>query len=119
MASMETLRALRTQAELSQNALAAAIDRSHTYVWNVEAGRVKLTARETIVAWAEALGVPPDTVYKAIGSVPHDIIDLLLDADLKTWQSVRQVMAAGDAEDQYLPGCRPVPAPTEDEEPIS
>ena len=115
MASVEALRALRTQAGLSQNALATAIDRSHTYVWNVEAGRVKLTARETIAAWAEALNVPPDTVYKAIGSVPHDIIDLLLDVDLATWQSVRQLMLDGDADDHHHPGCRPASALREDE----
>lgn len=114
MASMEALRALRTQAGLSQNALATAIDRSHTYIWNVEAGRVKLTARETIAAWAEALSVHPDTVYRAIGSVPHDIIDLLLDADLEAWQSVRHLMVDGDADDQHHPGCRSVPASTED-----
>ena len=115
MAAMEALRALRTQAGLSQNALATAIDRSHTYVWNVEAGRVKLTARETIATWAEALSVPPDTVYKAIGSVPHDIIDLLVDADLKTWQSVRHVIVDSDADDQHHPGCRPASASREDE----
>ncbi len=115
MATMEALRALRTQAGLSQNALATAIDRSHTYVWNVEAGRVKLTARETIAAWAEALSVHHDAVYKAVGSVPHDIIDLLLDADLETWQSVRQLMVDGDADDRHHPGCRPVSASTEDE----
>ena len=115
MASVEALPALRTQAGLSQNALATAINRSHTYVWNVEAGRVKLTARETIAAWAGALNVPLDTVYKAIGSVPHDIIDLLLDADLETWQSVRQLMVDGDAEDQHHPGCRPASASREDE----
>jgi transcriptional regulator with XRE-family HTH domain len=119
MASMEALRALRTQAGLSQNALATAIDRSHTYVWNVEAGRVKLTARETSAAWAEALSVPPDTVYKAIGSVPHDIIDLLLDADLETWQSVRQLMLDGDADDQHHPGRWPVSVATEDQTSIS
>lgn len=89
---MEALRALRTNAGISQNALATAIDRSHTYVWNVEAGRVKLTARETIEAWAEALGIHSDHVYKAIGTVPHDIIELLQDADLKVWQTVRSVI---------------------------
>lgn len=119
MASMDALRALRTQAGLSQNALATAINRSHTYVWNVEAGRVKLTARETITAWAEALGVHPDAVYKAIGAVPHDIIDLLLDADLATWQSVRQLMVEGDADDQHHPRCRPVPASAEGYESVS
>jgi transcriptional regulator with XRE-family HTH domain len=93
MATRDALRALRTRAGLSQNALATAIGRSHTYIWNVEAGRVKLTARETIEVWAEALGVHPDKIYKAIGAVPHDIIDLLLGADLETWQSVRHLMA--------------------------
>lgn len=92
MSSMEELRALRTTAGISQNALATAIGRSHTYVWNVEAGRVKLTARETIEVWAEALGVLPDRVYKAIGTVPHDIIEQLQDADLQTWQSVRSLI---------------------------
>lgn len=119
MPSMDALRALRTQAGLSQNALATAIDRSHTYIWNVEAGRVKLTARETIEVWAEALGVHPDAVYKAIGSVPHDIIELLVDADLATWQSVRHVLVDANADDQHHPGCGPVPAATEDEESIS
>lgn len=92
MSSLEALRALRTKAGMSQNALAKAIGRSHTYVWNVEAGRVKLTARETIEAWAEALGVHPDAVYTAIGTVPHDIIEQLQDADLETWQSVRSLI---------------------------
>jgi transcriptional regulator with XRE-family HTH domain len=92
MASSEALRSLRTQAGLSQNALATAIGRSHTYVWNVEAGRVKLTARDTITAWAEALCVHPDAIYKAIGAVPHDLIDLLQSADLETWQSVRSLI---------------------------
>jgi transcriptional regulator with XRE-family HTH domain len=100
MASMEELRALRTQAGMSQNALATAIGRSHTYVWNVEAGRVKLTARETIEAWAEVLGVHPDNVYKAIGTVPHDIVERLQDADLETWQSVRCLLVDGDSDDQ-------------------
>lgn len=54
MSSVKELRALRTNAGISQNALAKAIGRSHTYVWNVEAGRVKLTARETIEVWAES-----------------------------------------------------------------
>lgn len=92
MSSMEALRALRTNAGISQNALATAIGRSHTYVWNVEAGRVKLTARDTIEAWAEALGVHSDTVYKATGIVPHDIIEQLQEADLKTWQTVRSLI---------------------------
>lgn len=89
MTSLEALRALRTTAGMSQNALAKAIGRSHTYVWNVEAGRVKLTARDTIEAWAAALGVHPDQVYWAIGTVPHDIIERLQVADLETWQTVR------------------------------
>ena len=92
MASMEALRALRTNAGMSQNALAKAIGRSHTYVWNVEAGRVKLTARETIDMWAEALGVHPDKVYKAIWTVPHDIIEQLQEADLQMWQTVRSLI---------------------------
>jgi transcriptional regulator with XRE-family HTH domain len=89
---MEALIALRTNAGMSQNALATAIGRSHTYVWNVEAGRAKLTARETIEAWARALGVHPDQVYKAIGFVPHDIIERLQEVDIETWQSVRCVL---------------------------
>ena len=92
MASMDALRALRIDAGLSQNALAGAIGRSHTYVWNVEAGRVKLTARETIALWADALGVDPDEVYAAIGAIPHDVIDLLQDADVATWQAVRELV---------------------------
>jgi transcriptional regulator with XRE-family HTH domain len=92
MSSIEELRALRTKAGISQNALATAIGRSHTYVWNVEAGRVKLTARDTIEVWAEALGVHADEVYKAIGTVPHDIIEVLRDADLETWQTVRSLI---------------------------
>ena len=92
MASMEALRALRTQAGMSQNALATAIGRSHTYVWNVEAGRVKLTARETIEAWAKTLGVHPDKVYEAIGTVPHDIIEGLQESDVEMWQSVRRLV---------------------------
>lgn len=93
MASMEELRSLRDNKGISQNALATTIGRSHTYVWNVEAGRVKLTARETIEAWAEALGIHPDEVYKAIGTVPHDIIERLQDVDLETWQTVRSLLA--------------------------
>ena len=96
MSSMEELRALRTTAGISQNALATAIDRSHTYVWNVEAGRVKLTARETIEAWAEALGVHPDKVYKAIGTVPHDIIVQLQESDLKMWRTVRSLIGTSN-----------------------
>jgi transcriptional regulator with XRE-family HTH domain len=96
---MEALRTLRVDAGLSQNALATAIDRSHAYVWNVEAGRVKLTSRDTIAAWAAALGVHPDLVYKAIGAVPHDIVDLLQIADPTTWQSVRHLLVDGDADD--------------------
>src|SRR5665811_1210320 len=92
MSSMEELRALRTKAGLSQNTLATAIGRSHTYVWNVEAGRVKLTARETIEVWAKTLGVHPDKVYEAIGTVPHDIIAHLAEADLETWQTVRSLI---------------------------
>ena len=91
---MEALRALRTKVGMSQNALAKAISRSHTYVWNVEAGRVKLTARETIEAWAEALDVHPDLVYQAIGTVPHDIVELLQNADAETWQSVRSLIGS-------------------------
>lgn len=89
MSSMEALIALRTNAGMSQNALATAIGRSHTYVWNVEARRVKLTARATIEAWARALSVHPDQIYKAIGLVPHDIVERLQEADIETWQSVR------------------------------
>lgn len=92
MSSMEALRALRIEAGISQNALATAIGLSHTYVWNVEASRAKLTARDTIEAWAGALGVHPDKVYKAIGTVPHDIIQRLHDADLDTWRSVRDLL---------------------------
>lgn len=92
MSQMEALRALRIEAGMSQNALATAIGLSHTYVWNVEAGRAKLTARETIEAWAGALGVHPDRVYKAIGTVPHDITEQLQDADLETWQNVRSLI---------------------------
>jgi transcriptional regulator with XRE-family HTH domain len=103
MARLEALRGLRTDAGISQNALATAISRSHTYVWNVEAGRVKLTARDTIGAWAEALGVHPDEVYKAIGTVPHDIIEQLQEADLETWQTVRSLIVDSDSED-YAPG---------------
>lgn len=92
MSSMEALRALRIEAGISQNALATAIGLSHTYVWNVEAGRVKLTARDTIEAWAKALGVHPDKVYQAIGTVPHDIIDQLQAIDPEAWQSVRDLI---------------------------
>lgn len=115
MSSMEALRTLRIQAGISQNALATAIDRSHTYVWNVEAGRVKLTARETIEAWAKALGVHPDQVYASIGTVPHDIIEQLQEADPGTWQSVRRLMMDGDTNDQRHPGCGSIPGSAEDE----
>lgn len=101
MSSMDELRALRTKAGLSQNALATAIGLSHTYVWNVDAGLVKLTAREKIEVWAETLGVHPDEVYKAIGTVPHDIVERLQDADLKTWQSVRSLIGSGESQDQH------------------
>jgi transcriptional regulator with XRE-family HTH domain len=104
---MEALRALRTNAGLSQNALAAAIGRSHTFVWNVEDSRVKLTARETIEAWADALGVHADQIYKAIGLVPHDIIERLQEADLTTWQSVRRLMWDRDADEERRAGREP------------
>jgi transcriptional regulator with XRE-family HTH domain len=94
MSSMEALRALRIQAGMSQNALATELGLSHTYVWNVEAGRAKLTARDTIKAWADALGLHPDKVYKAIGAVPHDIIEELEDADLESWQTVRSLLGS-------------------------
>ncbi len=93
MSSMKALRALRSEAGISQNALATAIGLSHTYVWNVEAGRAKLTARDTIEAWAGALGVHPDKVYKAIGMVPHDIVDQLRHVDFEMWQTIRSVIA--------------------------
>lgn len=60
--------------------------------WNVEAGRIKLTARDTIEAQAEALGVHPDEVYRVIGTVPHDITEQLQATDLETWQAVRTLI---------------------------
>lgn len=101
MSSMQELRSLREKTGISQNALATAIGRSHTYVWNVEAGRVKLTARETIEAWAEVLGIHPDKVYTAIGTVPHDIIEHLADADPETWQTIRSQIGSGGSEVQH------------------
>jgi transcriptional regulator with XRE-family HTH domain len=112
MSSMEELRAPRTKEKISQNALATMIGRSHTYVWNVEAGRVKLTACETIEAWAEALGIRPDMVYKAIGTVPHDIIEQLQEGDLKMWQTVWSLIGDGESDEQNHTGFRPVSAST-------
>lgn len=90
--TMDKLKALREQAGVTQNGLASAIGKSHTYVWSVEAGRVKLTARDTIAAWADALGVHPDEVYKAIGAVPHDIAAALANAGPATWEQVRELL---------------------------
>ncbi len=72
MSSVKELRALRTNAGISQNALAKAIGRSHTYVWNVEAGRVKLTARETIEVWAESNTDRGMTRAHRYGTEPRD-----------------------------------------------
>lgn len=114
MTSMEALRALRTEAGLSQNALATAIGRSHTFVWNVEAGRVNLTACETIEAWADALGVRADQIYKAIGLVPHDIIEHLQEADFTMWQSVRRQLWESEADEDRRADLRPdSPLPAE------
>lgn len=68
---------------------------------NVEAGRVKLTARDTIEAWASALEVHPDKVYTAIGTVPHDIIEQLQDTYLETWQNVRCLIGSSDSQDTH------------------
>lgn len=91
MSSLEQLRKLREQAGVSRPELARMIDKSHTYVWNVEAGRVGLTARETIQRWAEAIGVEADEVYRAIDQVPHDIIDELIKSDIDTWVMIRKL----------------------------
>lgn len=92
MSSLEKLIALREKASISQTALASAIGKSQPYVWNVESGRRGLTARDTIDAWAEALGVHPDEVYHAIGAIPHDILEQLADADPETWDKVRAML---------------------------
>lgn len=94
MSSLDKLKTLRSDAGVSQNALATAIGKSHTYVWSVEAGRERLTAQATIVAWAEALGVHPDLVYKAVGQVPHDLLQSLQKVDADVWDAVRQILAS-------------------------
>lgn len=91
MSSMEKLKHLREKAGISQNALAIVIGKSQPYVWNVESGRRSLTARDTIFAWADALGVHPDEVYHAIGAIPHDILDQLVDAGPEVWEQVRDL----------------------------
>lgn len=88
---MDKLRQLRTQAGITQNGLAKSIGKAHSYVWAVESGKTNLTARDTIRAWAEALGVDPDEVYRAINLVPHDIIDELQKADIDTWVLIRKL----------------------------
>ncbi len=92
MSSGAQLRALRERAGVTQNQLAKLINKSHTYVWSVEAGRERLTSRETIQAWAEALHVAPDELYQAIGMVPHDIVDLLAGTDATIWDAVRELL---------------------------
>lgn len=91
MSSLEQLRQMRIRAGLSRNALSDMIGVSHTFVWNVESGKRRLTARDTIAAWARALDVEPDDVYRAIDQVPHDILDELLKADPDTWALVRKL----------------------------
>lgn len=90
---MDQLKTLREKAGVSQNALAKAIGKSHTFVWGVEAGRTALTSPETIAAWASALHLAPDAIYQAIGRTPHDLILALDDADPSTWDEVRRVIA--------------------------
>lgn len=92
MSSLEKLKSLRSDAGVSQNALASAIGKSHTYVWSVEAGRERLTAKDTIVAWADALGVHPDVVYKAVGQLPHDLLQSLQEVDADMWDAVRALI---------------------------
>lgn len=89
MSSLEKLIALREKADISQTALASAIGKSQPYVWNVESGRRGLTARDTIHAWAEALGVHPDEAYHAIGAIPHDILEQLAEAGPASWERAR------------------------------
>lgn len=93
MSSLENLKSLRLEAGVSQNGLASSIGKSHTYVWSVEAGRERLTAKDTIVAWAEALGVHPDEVYKAVGQTPHDLLQRLQEVDADVWDAVRKLLA--------------------------
>ena len=90
---MDKLKALRESAGITQNGLATTIGKSHAYVWNVEAGRIALSKRETIAAWAEALGVDSDEIYHAIGAVPHDILESLASANPCTWIKVRDLMS--------------------------
>lgn len=97
---MSRLRQLRTAAHMTQNGLAKKIGKSHTYVWSVEAGQVALTARDTIEAWADALRVKPDHIYRAIDTVPHDIIDELTKADPDTWALVRKLVRQFNESDQ-------------------
>lgn len=53
---------------------------------------MKLAARDVIVAWAAALDVHLDEIDEAGGTVPHNSIDLLQSAELKTWHSLRQLV---------------------------
>ena len=88
----QQLRAIRERAGVTQNGLAQETGLSHAYVWRVEAGRAKLTARDTIHGWARALQVHPDEIYQAIGVIPHDITDLLAESTPETWRLVRQLI---------------------------
>lgn len=90
--SITRLKELRETTGISQNELAQTIGVKTAYVWAVESGRNKLTKRETIEAWASALGVDPDEIYHAIGAVPHDLLDILADADPEAWRKVRETL---------------------------
>jgi len=58
----DAVRTARMAAGLSQEELAMRLDADQAYVSRIEAGRMNVTL-ETVAAIAEALGVPPRTLF--------------------------------------------------------
>jgi transcriptional regulator with XRE-family HTH domain len=62
----ELLRQWRTDADLTQRALAARLRKPHSYIWKVEAGERRIDPVE-FAGWCRACGVSPGKGIEQVG----------------------------------------------------
>lgn len=83
------LREAREKRGLGVVEVARAVNKSHTFISRLEAGQLPLTNAETIRALADVLGLTPDDIYAAGGTVPADLSAKLRSLDARGLGQVR------------------------------
>jgi transcriptional regulator with XRE-family HTH domain len=85
------IRKLRKARKVSLRKLAKTVEKDHTYLSRIEAGKVPPPSPEVVLALAEALGEDSDVLMVMAGHMPDGLRDIIMDRPYLFAEVLRQL----------------------------